>query len=157
MDIKKLPYRKNVGAIVFKDDKFLLVQIVDWPDFFLKFPQGGVNNNETKKEALVRELKEELGTDKFAIIKEFPFSHQYDWDEESVRLAGYRWRGQVQTFFLVSFLGKEDEIELDKNELKDYCWVDKEELFEKIDVKHPLFLGYKKIIEKIFQEIKNDF
>lgn len=144
---KKLPYRDNVAALVFKDNKYLLIQMIDWPDDFWKLPQGGVHDGESKKEALKRELKEELGTDKLKIIKHFPFRHQYDWDKKSVNLAGFRWRGQKQTFFLVEFTG--DKIEIDREELKDYCWVTKDELLKMIDIDHPLFKGYKKIIQKL--------
>ena len=146
---KNLPYRNNVGALVFKGDEYLLIQIADWPDVFWKMPQGGVKEGESKKEALMRELKEELGSDKFKIIKQFPFKHQYDWDEESVRHAGYHWRGQKQSFFMVEFTG--DKIIIDKKELKDYCWVTKEELLKKIDSNHPLFKGYRKLVGKLLQ------
>ena len=145
---KKLPYRDNVGAIVFKGNKYLLIQMIDWPDNFWKFPQGGVHGGETKKEALVRELKEELGSDKFKIIKQFNLKHQYDWDKESVKLTKFRWRGQKQTFFLVEFLG--DEIKINKNELKNYCLVTKNEVLKLIDINnHPLFKGYRKFIGKM--------
>lgn len=147
---KKLPYRDNVGSIVFKGDKYLLIQMIDWTDNLWKFPQGGVHEGETKKETAMRELKEELGTDKFKIIKQFPFKHQYDWDKESVKLAKFKWRGQKQTFFLVEFLGDEDEIKIDRDELRDYRWATKEEVLKLIDIKgHPLFKGYKKFIEKM--------
>lgn len=147
---KSLPHRDNVSALVFKDNKYLLLQLIDWPDNFWKLPQGGVHEGEKKKEALIRELSEELGTDKFKIIKQFPFSHQYDWDKESVKLAGFHWRGQKQTFFLVEFLG--DKIEIDRSEIKNYCWVTREELLKKIDIKkHPLFKGYKKLVEKLLK------
>ncbi len=144
---KNLPYRSNVGAIIFKKDKYLLLQMIDWPNNFWKFPQGGVHSGEAKKQALTRELKEELGTDQFKIIKTFPFKHQYDWDDESVRLAGNKWRGQKQTFFLVEFL--DSEVKIDKKEVKDFCWVPKEKVLELIDIKHPLFKGYKKFISKM--------
>ena len=147
--IKNLPYRNNVGALVFKGDKYLLVQVTKWPDNFWKMPQGGVHDGESKKEALMRELKEELGSGNFKIIKQFPFKHQYDWDEESVRLADYKWRGQKQTFFLVEFTG--EKIIIDKEEVRDYCWVTKDELFKKIDSNHPLFKGYKKLVEKLLK------
>ena len=146
---KMLPYRNNVGALVFRGDKYLLLSVKKWPDNFWKLPQGGVHKGEKKKEALMRELKEELGTDEFKIIKQFPFKHQYDWDKESVRLANYKWRGQKQSFFLVEFTG--GKIIIDKKEVRDYCWVTKEELFKKIDSNHPLFKGYKKLVGKLLQ------
>jgi len=145
--IKELPYRTNVSALVFKESKYLLVQRTNWQNNFWKLPQGGVDDGENKGTALIRELHEELGTKKFKIIKRFPFTHKYDWDRESVNLAHFRWRGQKQTFFLVEFLG--DRIRLNKDELRDYCWVTKEELLEKIDIDHPLFKGYQELVKKM--------
>jgi putative (di)nucleoside polyphosphate hydrolase len=147
--LRKLPYRKNVGALIFKGDRYLLVEMMGPPDNYWKMPQGGVHNGEKRKEALMRELKEELGSDNFRIIKQFAFKHQYDWDEQSIRHAGYNWRGQKQSFFLVEFIGK--EIIIDKKELKNYCWVSKEEMIKKINGNHPLYKGYKKLVEKLLR------
>ena len=114
-----LPYRKNVGSVIFKDNKFLLVlmPIKSFNDYW-KFPQGGVNEGEKRREAVMRELKEELGTDKFKIIKQYPYKHRYDWDETSTKSNGYKWRGQKQTFFLVEFLGTDKDIKIDKEEIE---------------------------------------
>jgi len=146
--VKKLPYRDNVVALVVKDNKYLLVQLQEWPENLWKLPQGGLDKGEKKEDGIFRELKEELGTDKFEIIKKFPFKHQYDWDKNGQRLAGFKWRGQKQTFFLVKFLG--GNIVPDTNEIKNVCWVGKEKLLKKVNIKHPLVKGYKKIIEKMF-------
>jgi len=145
---KKLPYRNNVGAMVFKGNKYLLIQ---YHGGIWKMPQGGVHDGETRKEALMRELKEELGTDKFKIIKRFLNKHQYDWDEEIVRQNGFKWRGQKQMFFLVEFFGKDGDIKLDTNELRDYCWATERELFKKIDRKSIFLKGYKKLVEKLLK------
>ena len=144
--VKNLPYRKNVGAVFFNGNKYLLVQLSDG---FWKMPQGGIHDGETKKQALMRELKEELSTDKFKIIKEFPFRHQYNWDEGTLRYTNYKWRGQKQTFFLVEFTG--DKITIDKEELIDYKWLTKNELIKAVDSNHPLLKGYRKLVEKLLK------
>ena len=41
LGVCNLPYRKNVSCILFKDDKYLLVQLADWEENWWKFPQGG--------------------------------------------------------------------------------------------------------------------
>lgn len=147
---KKLPYRDNIGALVVKGDKYLLVQNSSWPDNFWKLPQGGVEKTETKEKAIIRELSEELGTSSFKIVRSFPFKHQYDWDKGSIDLANFRWKGQKQSFFLIEFIG--NKITLNRNELKNYCWVTKDELLNKINIDHPLFKGYKKLIEKLLEQ-----
>lgn len=147
-----LPYRKNVGSVIFKGNKFLLVlmPIKSFNDYW-KFPQGGVGEGEKRREAVIRELKEELGTDKFKIIKEYPYKHRYDWDETSTKLNGNKWRGQKQTFFLVEFLGTDKDIKIDRNEISKYGWFTKEEVLKIVDKKHILYKGYKKLAEKLLQ------
>ena len=45
--IQNLPYRDNVCCIVFKGKRFLLVQNLGFKDNWWKFPQGGIEKNET--------------------------------------------------------------------------------------------------------------
>jgi len=153
-DIRSLPYRKNVASIVFKKDLFLLVQLKGWPENFWKFPQGGIEEEEPEEKAVLRELKEELGAENFKIIAKSITTNQYDWPLDSVKKAGYRWRGQIQRFFLVEFLGEESEIKINKNEVQAFKWVSREELFGQIDHNNMLFANYKTIIEKVLKEFE---
>jgi len=126
-NILQLSYRKNVSCIVFKDKKFLLVQLLAWPKDFWKFPQGGIETNETEEETIKRELFEELGIKKCKIIGVSSYKNQYDWDKNSLKLVNYKWRGQKQKFYVVEYLGEENEIKLNKNELRNYKWVNEKE------------------------------
>ena len=154
---KKLSYRDNVSCIVFKGDKFLLVQQIKWPENFWKFPQGGVNGGETEEQAAKRELLEELGTNKFRFIGKSIQINKYDWDDESVKLAGHRWRGQIQKFFLVECLGDDRDIKLNANELRRYKWVKLKNLFVHIDHNNKNYTNYKSSIEKILQAFNDCF
>lgn len=158
INVNKLPYRDNVSCIVFKNDKFLLVQLNDWPRDFWKFPQGGVKQDETEKEAVARELAEELGTDKFRIVAKSSHIHQYNWDRDSIEKAGFRWKGQKQRFYLVEFLGKDENIKINTDEVQDYKWVKRYELAKHFCHKHKLFANYdlviKKTLEKCFKPRK---
>lgn len=147
-NVNKLPYRDNVSCIVFQNDRFLLVRLNDWPKNFWKFPQGGVKQGETEKEAVIRELTEELGTDKFRIIVKSPFVHKYDWDRDSVEKAGFRWRGQKQKFYLVEFLGEDKDIKINTEEVQEYKWVKRYELAKHFHHKHKLFANYNLVIKK---------
>lgn len=153
-DISKLPYRSNVACVIFKKDKFLIVHHPYWPSNFWKFPQGGVDGNEIKEIAAKRELQEELGTDKFKVIDKSKFTNQYDWSDDSLEKAGYRWRGQIQTFYLVEFLGNDQDIVVNQEEIDNFRWVDKEELFTLIDHDDKNFTNYKDTIAKILNEFK---
>ncbi len=152
-----LPYRKNVSCIVFKNNKFLLVQLHGWPDNFWKFPQGGISTNELEKTAARRELIEELGTDKFKFIRKSIYKNKYDWTDDAVKLAGKRWRGQIQKFFLVEYLGDNKDIKINKNEVSRYKWVGIDNLYSHIDHDDNNFRNYKQTIDKILQEFKRYF
>ena len=61
--------RKTVRAIIIKDTRILLVYSYKYNDYM--FPGGGVKNGESLKNALKRELTEELGAGKISIIDSF--------------------------------------------------------------------------------------
>lgn len=151
--IKDLPYRKNVSCILFKGNKYLLVQLADWEGSWWKFPQGGVEENETEKDAIKRELLEELNISEFKIIAKSSQTNQYDWPEGIVIKRGLKWRGQNQVFYLVEYLGSESDIKIsDPSEVRKFQWVTKTELFNLIDQKNKIFSGYKNVIKEIFNE-----
>ncbi len=51
--------RPSARAIIFKDNKIALVYATNEKHY--KFPGGGIHDNEDAKDALVREVKEEVG------------------------------------------------------------------------------------------------
>jgi 8-oxo-dGTP diphosphatase len=70
-----------VAAIIIKDDKILCVQRGDnkreYIAFKYEFPGGKVEEGETKEEALVREIKEELNVP-ISVVHEFlTVNHAY--------------------------------------------------------------------------------
>ncbi len=151
-NIDKLPYRNNVCCVVYSNENFLLLQDKGWPNNWWKFPQGGINENETIEQAAIRELKEETGSDKFNIIGLSKNSNIYDWNDESVRLAGYRWRGQDQRYLIVEYFGDKNDINLDAEETQSYKWVTLENLWFNIDHKDKNFTNYKNTIEQVLKE-----
>lgn len=157
IDVSNLPYRKNIGCVVFKGDKFLLLHKPDWPENHWKFPQGGIDENESDEDTAKRELLEELGTDKFKITGKSKNVRQYDWSDDAVEKAGYRWKGQNQKFFLVEFLGKDSDIKPDPKEIEKFKWVTKKELLSIINIDHKNFTGYRDAIERILEEFESTF
>lgn len=155
MDKANLPFRKNVSAITYRKDKFLILQRVDWPKNWWKFPQGGIDPDETDERAIKRELEEELGTDQFRLIGKSVYTNQYDWDDESVAKAGYKWRGQDQKFFLVEFIGEDGKLKL-ADEIKTYKWVLRDELKRYIDVDNKNFKNYYATVQKVLEEFSNN-
>lgn len=151
-DINNLPYRNNVCCVVYRGEEFLLLQGKGWPINWWKFPQGGINIEETLEQAATRELKEETGSDDFKIIGISKNSNIYDWNDESVRLAGYRWRGQDQKYLVVEYLENTDDISLDADETQSYKWVTLENIWSNIDHDDKNFTNYKNTIEKVLKE-----
>ena len=78
-----------------------------------QMPQGGIDDGEDVRGACLRELKEEIGTDHVAFIREYPEWLTYDLPADliGVALQG-RYRGQTQKWFALKFLGADNEIDL---------------------------------------------
>ena len=73
---KRKKLRPNVAAIILsskypaKCEDFIASR-TDIPNAW-QFPQGGIDEGENTKEALLRELEEEIGTKDIEIIAEYP-------------------------------------------------------------------------------------
>ncbi len=118
-DESSLPYRPNVGAALFNRAGRVLVArrasgnngAGGW-----QLPQGGIDEGEEPRAAILRELAEEIGTDRFRIIGEHPDWLTYDLPPELVGIAFRgRYRGQRQRWFALRFLGEDGDIRLDRN------------------------------------------
>jgi len=148
-------YRPNVAAIVLSsnkeaEEKFFLAKKKGVRRAW-QFPQGGIDGNETPQKALLRELKEEIGTDDVEIIAEYPEWISYDFPNNKGDKI-YPFKGQNQKYFLVR-LKEEAVINLNSYktpEFEDYTFVTEEELFKKA-----LYLKrrtYKRVIEYFKKE-----
>ncbi len=79
-----------------------------------QLPQGGMDPGEDPRVAVFRELEEEIGTAKAAILAEHPDWLSYDLPPELLgRALGGRYRGQRQRWFALRFLGEDSDIRLD--------------------------------------------
>jgi putative (di)nucleoside polyphosphate hydrolase len=127
-----LPYRLNVGAVLFgPDGKVFVGRRAGFPGAW-QLPQGGIDEGEDARKAVLRELLEEVGTDKAEIIGEHPEWLSYDLPPELVGVAwGGQYQGQRQKWFALKFLGKDSDIRLDADahpEFEDWKWVALSEL-----------------------------
>lgn len=127
-------YRKKSSAIIIdKDNNFLIVQLTTYGPDDWNFAGGGIEEGETEKRALLRELQEELGTNKFEIIKKSKETIKYEWPAfvitESLKTKGKTWRGQEVKQFFVRFMGEREDIKPNPDEnIREIKWVKKEEL-----------------------------
>ena len=115
-----LEYRPNVGAVLFNTDgRVLIARRADMPNAEgaaggWQLPQGGIDAKEDPRLAVLRELREEIGTDRAEIIGEHPDWLVYDLPAELVGRALHgRYRGQRQKWFALRFLGTDADIRLD--------------------------------------------
>ncbi len=114
-DAAGLPYRPNVGAVLFNPAGQVLVARragfpnAEGPAGGWQLPQGGIDAEEDPRAAVLRELAEEIGTDRAEIIGEHPDWLTYDLPAFLVR----DWRGQRQRWFALRFLGSDADIRLD--------------------------------------------
>jgi len=101
-----------------------------------QMPQGGIDKGETPRAAALRELKEEIGTDRAEIVGETRFWLRYDVPAEiSGGLWAGRFRGQRQKWFAMRFLGDDSDIDpaaTEHPEFDAWEWVAPEQLPELI-------------------------
>jgi putative (di)nucleoside polyphosphate hydrolase len=96
-----------------------------------QMPQGGIDPGETPREAALRELLEEVGTDKAEIVAESRVLHRYDLPAEIARgMWDGRFRGQKQIWFALRFMGTDADINVrtEHPEFDAWKWVAPAEL-----------------------------
>ena len=109
-----LPYRPNVGAVLFnRDGRVFVARRADLPNAEgapggWQLPQGGIDEDEDPRSAVLRELAEEIGTGQAEIMAEHPEWLTYDLPPHllGVALRG-RYRGQRQRWFALRFTGED--------------------------------------------------
>ena len=101
-----------------------------------QMPQGGIDKGETPREAALRELVEEIGTDKGDIVAETADWLTYDLPDHLIgkALKG-RYRGQTQMWFAMRFTGADGDIDVqgvDHPEFGDWKWMRASDLANQI-------------------------
>ena len=148
---KELSYRPNVAAVILSskyphESEIFVANRIDIRDEAWQFPQGGIDEGEDPKEALFRELKEEIGTDEVDIIAEYPEWISYEFLNKNAAKI-YPFDGQTQKYFLVK-LKSSAKIKLDTQipEFMDYKFLSYKQTLEQIsNIKKPIYkkvLGY---------------
>ena len=149
-----LPLRSGVGIVVLnKDNKVFVAKRIDNPKNFWQMPQGGVDEGEDFLKAAYRELEEETSIKSVKLIKELDGTITYELPN---RLLGIIWKGkykgQKQKWFLMRFIGEEQEINIKtKNpEFLDWKWVDLDQITKLVvDFKLHVYKELKQKIKKV--------
>lgn len=131
--VNEMPYRKAAVAIFLNSqDEILIVQKTAYSDKEWDLPGGGIEEGETPEEGIARELEEELGTKNFQIISKSSIINRFEWPPHVIDrgfLKRNKWyRGQEKFQFLVRFSGTQDELAIQKEEIKNAKWVKPSEL-----------------------------
>ena len=151
---KKLPLRDGVGIIVLnKENKVFVARRIDNPKNFWQMPQGGVDEGENFLSAAYRELEEETSIKNVQLIKELEGMITYELPKD---LLGIIWkgkyRGQKQKWFLMRFVGIDNEININTSnpEFLDWKWIDLDLITDVVvDFKHHVYKELKEKVKKL--------
>lgn len=133
IDRNNFPYRKSTLGVVKNDEgKYLVVNKSAYQaETQWSFPGGGIDEGEDPDQALMRELEEELMSNKFEIISRSNNPYTYEFPDEVIENTfikkGKYYRGQQLTQFFVKFTGNPDEIKSGDG-IRKIKWVSREDL-----------------------------
>ena len=153
-DLSNLPLRSGVGIVVLnKENKVFVAKRIDNPKNFWQMPQGGVDEGEDFLKAAYRELEEETSIKNVELIKELDGTITYELPD---RLLGLIWkgkyRGQKQKWFLMRFVGMDNEINIKTKhpEFLEWKWVDLDKITDLVvDFKLHVYKEVKDKVNKI--------
>ena len=151
---KNLPLRSGVGIVVLnKYNKVFVAKRIDNPKNFWQMPQGGVDEGENFLSAAYRELEEETSIKSVKLIHEIDEITTYLLPKH---LLGIIWKGkykgQKQKWFLMRFLGNDNEININTNkpEFLEWKWIDLDMITDVVvDFKLEVYKSLQKKIKKI--------
>lgn len=145
-EFKLVNLRQAVSVVVFKGDRFLMVSGKDWPEGAWCFPQGGIKEDESHFNAVLRELKEELGTERFRVLGKSKVEHKYLFPEEIARKKNCD--GQYQTVWFAEFLGDIQDIKPNEKELMNQAWFEEENI-----IKSMMYPEQRETFQKVLEEL----
>jgi len=135
---KRPPYRPCVGVMLINaEGRIFAGQRLDSPVAAWQMPQGGIDEGEKPRKAALRELAEETGIAPDLVE---PIAKSSDWVTYDLppdllgRVWGGRYRGQKQRWFLLRYLGRDDQIDIatEHPEFSEWRWVTADEMIAAI-------------------------
>ena len=138
MNAESIAYRPNVGImLVNAKNKVFVGQRLDRFTNAWQMPQGGIDEGENPDDAVFRELVEETGVTRNlvrveAITKDWIY---YDFPEDIIdKLWSGKYKGQRQRYYLMRFLGQNDQINIHTKEpeFTAWKWIDLNDLLNNI-------------------------
>ncbi|HYG89831.1 MAG TPA: RNA pyrophosphohydrolase [Azospirillum sp.] len=160
VDRNSLPYRPCVGIMLLNGKgQVFVARRRDSLDAW-QMPQGGIDEGETVHEAALREMEEEIGTNKAEILAETVEKLRYDLPDHLLgKVWKGRWRGQEQVWVAARFTGSDADIDLatEHPEFDAWKWVDAADLTALIvpfkrQVYEAVLAEFRPIIERLCGE-----
>lgn len=136
--IAALPYRPNVGVMLINDAGLVFAgQRIDTDLPAWQMPQGGIDGDEQPRTAALRELEEEIGVPPalVQVVDETAGWLTYDLPPELLgKVWNGRYRGQKQKWFLMRYLGRDAQINLETAhpEFRRWRWIEPQEMIDAI-------------------------
>lgn len=118
------PYRRGVGIVLVNQaGRVFVAQRIDSKLPAWQMPQGGIDKGETPRVAALRELLEEIGTNKARIIGVTRAWLRYDLPADlQEKMWSGKYRGQEQKWFLMRFTGVDTDIDIDTAHPEFVAW-----------------------------------
>ena len=147
-----LPFRPGVGMMIIdKDNRVFVGKRIDSKSNSWQMPQGGIDLGETPSAAALREMREEIGSDKGIVAAESKRWYSYRVPDFLIpKLWDGKYCGQKQKWFLIRFTGNDSDINIitEEPEFEDWKWVSLENLLDDI-------IPFKqKLYKQVIQEFK---
>ncbi|MGL4415654.1 RNA pyrophosphohydrolase [Roseinatronobacter monicus] len=136
--IANLPYRPCVGIMLINAQGHIFAaQRLDSATPAWQMPQGGIDEGENPGAAALRELEEEISVtpDLVAPLSETRDWLAYDLPAEIVpRIWNGCYKGQKQRWFLMRYLGRDDQIDIQTAhpEFSEWRWIAADEMLDAI-------------------------
>lgn len=149
-NISNLPFRQGVGMMIIdKDNRVFVGKRIDSKANGWQMPQGGIDLGETPSAAALREMEEEIGSNKGDVIAESKKWYSYRVPTAAIpRLWDGQYCGQKQKWFLIRFTGEDSDINVNTEhpEFDQWKWVDFDNLLNDIiSFKYNL---YKQVVDE---------
>lgn len=125
-------FRLGIYAFILnKQNQLLLVNLTNYSeDFWYSVPGGGIEQNENEEVALYREIFEELGIckDKLEFVEKSEKIIKYEFKSGPLVRNGVSYIGQEKVSYLLKFIGNDENVTINSEEVRNYIWVDIENL-----------------------------
>ena len=132
----KLPLRKGVGIVLLNyKNKVFVAKRIDNPNDFWQMPQGGIDKGENPLDAAFRELKEETSIKSVKLIQEIQNEITYNLPDSLLGIIWKgRFKGQTQKWYIMRFLGNNNEINLKTKhpEFLEWKWINVQNITDKV-------------------------